>query len=1119
MKTTSLIILLVFFIHPSFGQALRLVLPIGHTDYINQVRFSPDGKTLLTGSSDKTAKLWDAATGYLLADLAASEWSVDETRYSFDGKKILTRSDASAQLWDAGSGKLLLDSIGNESLGFCEFYRNSNHFIYSAFDTTYVYDADLVKQKFSFFTGPCLNGLLSKDNKLLVTMGFDDSIRTWNVMDGSLRTKFFAGKKHWHLSFGPDERNLLLEETLGSRMVWDIEKNKPSTGPLSSVFARVSKDVKIVFSGDRSRLALVNTDSVIIHDSRTGNRLFSVKKASNARIYASGFLNRSDRIVTIESFDIMACKVKIWDLKSARLGKPIREFIYNNIFSVQHLEVSVDDRRIYLGNNAADESFMIDPVNGNIITQFNDRGERYYSAEFNTAGDKLITTSTGYPRIWDRYSSTPDSIVGNNLCFLASFSPSDQKILLGQYSSVWLLDPLTNKKMGMKTADSRMIRKACFSPDGSKVLFFDSLNRAVIWNTSDFSIISRSRQKVDADLRIGNLSADGNKVIGARNDSIFIWDAASWEPVRIFKQRRTTQVAHNVAFSHDGTKFLAAYFRGDLKIFDLESGKALDSLHEGSSFIREAKFSRDDKKIVFVSYENRVGIYNIEKQKKLILPNERFKAIASVNFSADGKFLVTASDDHTCRVWDTETGILISTFFSIDKTDYFTVIPSGYYQTTQAAARLLHYVTPDLKLITFDQLDVKYNRPDKVLEAIGNKDTALINSYRKAWQKRISKLGIDTTQFREGYSVPEADFMDRDSISYEQKSRDLVLRIKGRDSSYLLDRMNIWVNESPVFGQKGISLKDRRSNYIDTVISIRLSQGENRIETSIISQGGTESYRAPLIVNYSPAIKRKEITHFIGIGIDHFARDFYNLQYSTKDISDLALALKAKYGNDLVIDTLFNQKVNRENIRALKKKLASSTEDDRIIISYSGHGLLSREYEYFLSTYNIDFKDPAKDGLPYQDLEDLLDSIPARRKLMLIDACNSGEVDKEAGITMKKLSDSLGLSKGGVTEFADSTHIGLKNSFELMQSIFINVGRSTGATIISAAAGNQFALERDDLRNGVFTFCLLEALKKYPEMMISRLKTLVAERVLELTKGLQQPTYRKEMLTVDWKLW
>jgi hypothetical protein len=87
-----------------------------------------------------------------------------------------------------------------------------------------------------------------------------------------------------------------------------------------------------------------------------------------------------------------------------------------------------------------------------------------------------------------------------------------------------------------------------------------------------------------------------------------------------------------------------------------------------------------------------------------------------------------------------------------------------------------------------------------------------------------------------------------------------------------------------------------------------------------------------------------------------------------------------------------------------------------------------------------------------------------------------------------------------------------------MQSLFVNVGKSTGATVISAAAGTQFALERGDLKNGVFTYSILEAMDKNPALKISELKKIVGERVEQLTNGLQKPTCRNETIAVDWNL-
>ncbi|HEX2684015.1 MAG TPA: caspase family protein, partial [Ferruginibacter sp.] len=203
----------------------------------------------------------------------------------------------------------------------------------------------------------------------------------------------------------------------------------------------------------------------------------------------------------------------------------------------------------------------------------------------------------------------------------------------------------------------------------------------------------------------------------------------------------------------------------------------------------------------------------------------------------------------------------------------------------------------------------------------------------------------------------------------------------------------------------------------------------------------------------------------------------------------------------------------------LKQRLQQTTVNDKVIISYSGHGLLSKDFDYYLSTYAVNFDKPEVDGLPYDELENLLDSIPARKKLMLIDACHSGEVDKEDLVAMNTTGQQLIKGLKPVSYKKDG-QLGLKNSFELMQSLFVNVGKSTGATIISAAAGTQFALEGiNNLPNGVFTYCILEAMKKDTKLKISELKKIVGERVVEITKGLQQPTSRNETIAVDWEIW
>jgi WD40 repeat protein len=69
------------------------------------VAFSPDSRRIVTGSQDKTAKVWDAATGQELLTLKGHTGGVRSVAFSPDGTRIVTGSDdRTAKLWDAVTG-------------------------------------------------------------------------------------------------------------------------------------------------------------------------------------------------------------------------------------------------------------------------------------------------------------------------------------------------------------------------------------------------------------------------------------------------------------------------------------------------------------------------------------------------------------------------------------------------------------------------------------------------------------------------------------------------------------------------------------------------------------------------------------------------------------------------------------------------------------------------------------------------------------------------------------------------------------------------------------------------------------------------------------------------------
>ena len=96
-----------------------------------------------------------------------------------------------------------------------------------------------------------------------------------------------------------------------------------------------------------------------------------------------------------------------------------------------------------------------------------------------------------------------------------------------------------------------------------------------------------------------------------------------------------------------------------------------------------------------------------------------------------------------------------------------------------------------------------------------------------------------------------------------------------------------------------------------------------------------------------------------------------------------------------MVDSLFGENCTRTNFISLKEKLKNTSVDDIVVVHFSGHGLLDEQGSFYFATHDINFKNPSENGLEYELIEELIDGITARNKLILIDACHSGELNKK----------------------------------------------------------------------------------------------------------------------------
>lgn len=573
-------------------------------------------------------------------------------------------------------------------------------------------------------------------------------------------------------------------------------------------------------------------------------------------------------------------------------------------------------------------------------------------------------------------------------------------------------------------------------------------------------------------------------------------------------------------FVHYNVSSVAGYNPREIFIYNLQTSKWHVTPWPGVKNI----FHFNENEFAFTDNSN--NIYTAQLRGDSIWISKPYvghlDSISKISFSPAKNMLISSSIDGSIRLWDHADSRLKVTVIPVGIEDYVAITPDNYYMLSSKRFQSFGFKM-GTQFFLPEQFDPFYNRPDIVLQRLGYANPYLIEAYKKAYLKRIEKMGFSEEMLNSDFHLPELKILNSSDIPAQTQNDSQTFTFVINDSKYLIDRYNIWVNNVPIYGVQGQSLRHLSLNSDTITCHIPLSAGKNKIQFSCMNQKGAESYKISIPMLYSAENKQKNKVYFIGIGIDNYAESGKDLKYSVKDIRDLAQVLRKEHGTALEIDTLFNRNVTLENVRALKAKLTGSHIDDRVIISYSGHGLLDSNFNYYLSTYSVNFERPQLGGIPYGDLEWLLDSIPARKKLMLIDACHSGEIDtSEVALasneqTKESKEEQEKGSKIRVVQ-AKQSAIGLKNSFELMQELFLNVSKGCGASIISAAGGDQSALEGDKYQNGYFTYAVLNYLNTHDVVSINELKNYVFLEVERLSQGKQRPTSRSENLDSDWNL-
>ncbi|KAK3807349.1 MAG: hypothetical protein J3Q66DRAFT_392643 [Benniella sp.] len=490
----------------------------GHNDPVLKVVYSPDGNTIVSGSEDRTARIWIVESGQCQLILTGHTDKVNCVAYSPCGDQVASASDdKTIRLWDPNTGDCSRVLSGHEKGVLCIVY--------------------------SPWSGRIASG------------SADSTVRLWSSSGECCHTLVGHSNEVQGIAFSQGDQLASASKDKTIRL-WDVESEK--CRHILEEHTKEVNDVVYSLSGDHF-ISVSNDSTVRVWDVQSGTCRHTL---NGHGAYCIAYSPKADQVVTGCSDK----RMRLWDMS---VGGS-RHISSGHSQEVKDVKYSPEGNLI--ASCSGDRTIRLwDAETGTCLRTFGGHEGNVSSVAFSPQGNQIGSGSADNTvRLWDVKTGTCQSILTGHTQPVSciAYSPKGDQVASASGDSTVRLWNVTNgEHCGSLNGHRYEIFSVAYSSDGSLIATC-SRDGTRLWNVGTLDCINTIS---DPSLDVA-FSPQGDQLASASKKGVCLWNVPTGDCCKVLLSV-TNDSPTNVAYSHKGDLLASSCSGGTVRLWDVASGQ------------------------------------------------------------------------------------------------------------------------------------------------------------------------------------------------------------------------------------------------------------------------------------------------------------------------------------------------------------------------------------------------------------------------------------------------------------------------------------------------------------------------------------------------------------------